>query len=117
MKAALVRRAISWSGRGRHPLPNAKLGRRTNSHRATASGQLHRRDRSAYVPRMARITVTPEKLRTAILIWLRVMPKQVWRRYEEYERKAAEKRHSEEDDPKAREELADYLTGRFAQAN
>lgn len=66
---------------------------------------------------MVRITVTPEKLRTAILIWLRVMPKHVWRRYEAYERKAAEKRHSEADEPKAREEIAEYLSARFAQAD
>ena len=64
--------------------------------------------------RMKRIVVTPEKLRTAILIWLRVMPKYVWRRYETYERLAAQKRQSEEDEPKAREEMADYLAERFA---
>jgi hypothetical protein len=66
---------------------------------------------------MKRITVTPEKLRQAILIWLRVMPKHVWRRYEAYERLAAAKRHSEADEPKAREEIAEYLAGRFGQAN
>jgi hypothetical protein len=66
---------------------------------------------------MTRITVTPEKLKMALLVWLRVMPGHVWRRYEDYERKAAEKRHSEEDEPKAREELAEYLAGRFAQVN
>lgn len=79
--------------------------------------RLHRRDCSHYVRGMTRITVTPEKLKRAILIWLRVMPKHVWRRYEDYERKAADKRHLPEDEPNARGELADYLAGRFEKAD
>jgi hypothetical protein len=66
--------------------------------------------------RMKRVVVTPEQLSTALLIWLRVMPKHVWRRYEAFERKQAEKRHSAEDEPKAREEIADYLAGRFSKS-
>jgi hypothetical protein len=66
---------------------------------------------------MPRITVTPDKLKLAFRIWLRVMPKHVWRRFEAYERKMADKRHLPEDEPDARGELADYLAERFAAAH
>jgi hypothetical protein len=56
---------------------------------------------------MRRVVVTRDKLKLALQIWLRVMPKHVWRRFEAYERKMAEKRHMPEDEPKAREEIAD----------
>jgi hypothetical protein len=66
---------------------------------------------------MSRVVVSREKLRTALTIWLRVMPSHVWRRYEAYERKMAEKRHAAEDAPKAREEMAEYLASRFDMAD
>ena len=65
---------------------------------------------------MKRVVVTPEKLNTAIAIWLRVAPRHVWRKYEAYERLMADKRHNPEDAPDAQKALADYLTGRFTQA-
>jgi hypothetical protein len=66
---------------------------------------------------MSRVVVTQEDLRRALLVWLTVMPKYVWRRYEAYERKVAEKRQDEDDEPKAREAIAEYLAGKFAQAS
>lgn len=65
---------------------------------------------------MKRITVTRNELERAIRVWLRVMPKRVWRKYEAYERLAAEKRAGDEDRPQAREEMASYIAGKFAQA-
>jgi hypothetical protein len=66
---------------------------------------------------MSRVVVTREKLKNALLIWLRVMPKHVWRQFEAYERKAAEKRQMPEDEPKAREEMADYIADQFVRRN
>ena len=65
---------------------------------------------------MKRIIVTQEELARAILVWLRVMPKRVWRKYEAYERLVAAKRHSVDDEPQAREEIADYVAEKFRQA-
>jgi hypothetical protein len=65
---------------------------------------------------MKRITVSQEELARAILVWLRVMPKRVWRKYEAYERLAAAKRHRIEDEPQAREEIAAYVAEKFRQA-
>lgn len=65
---------------------------------------------------MKRITVTQDELARAILVWLRVMPKRVWRKYEAYERLVAQKRHTIEDEPQAREEIASYVTEKFQQA-
>jgi|GEM_PF-4242170 len=79
--------------------------------------RLRRRDCSHYVRGMTRIVVTHDKLKIALRIWLRVMPKHVWRRYEDYERKMAGKRHSPEDEPNARGEMADYLAGHFEMAD
>ena len=64
---------------------------------------------------MKRVVVTPEKLQTAITIWLRVAPRHVWRKYEAYERLKADKRHNSEEAPDAQKELADYLAAQFKQ--
>ena len=66
--------------------------------------------------RMKRIIVTQEELARAVLVWLRVMPKRVWRRYEAYERLVAAKRHTIEDEPRAREEVADFVAEKVRQA-
>ena len=66
---------------------------------------------------MRRVVATREQLKMALLIWLRRMPKHVWRRFEAYERKAAEKRHMPEDEPKPREEIADYIADQFVRRN
>jgi hypothetical protein len=66
---------------------------------------------------MHRVVVTRDKLKLALQIWLRVMPKHVWRRFEAYERKMAEKRHMPEDEPKPREEMADYIADQFVARN
>jgi hypothetical protein len=65
---------------------------------------------------MKRIIVTQNELTRAILVWLRVAPKHVWRKFEAYERLMAEKRHNSEDAPRAREELATCIAGEFQQA-
>jgi len=64
---------------------------------------------------MERITITQNELARAILVWLRLAPKQVWRKFEAYERLMAQKRHDPEDAPRAREELAAYIAGKFRQ--
>lgn len=66
---------------------------------------------------MKRVAITPEALTTAILIWLRLAPKRIWRKSEEHERLKAEKRHVPENAPDPHRELAQYLTGRFQQAD
>lgn len=63
-----------------------------------------------------RVVVTPEKLATSLLIWLRLAPKRIWRKSEEHERLQAAKRHNPEDVPDAHSELAEYLAVRFEQA-
>ena len=65
---------------------------------------------------MKRITVSQKELATAVLVWLRVMPKHVWRKYEAYERLVAAKRHRIEDEPRAREEIASYIAAKLNQA-
>lgn len=65
---------------------------------------------------MERITVSEKELATAVMVWLRVMPKHVWRKYEAYERLAAQKRQTAEDEPQAREAIAFYIAHKFAQA-
>jgi hypothetical protein len=68
-----------------------------------------------FIP-MRRITVTPEKLVTSLIVWLRIAPKRIWRKSEEYERRRAEKRHSSAEAPDPHGELADYLAERFQQS-
>ncbi len=65
---------------------------------------------------MSRVVVTPDKLITAILIWLRIAPKRIWRKSEEYERQKAEKRHNPSEAPDPHGELAEYLAGQFQEA-
>lgn len=65
---------------------------------------------------MPRVAVTPEKLVTALLIWLRLAPKRIWRKSEAYERLKAEKRHAPEEAPDPHGELAEYLGEKFQQA-
>jgi hypothetical protein len=65
---------------------------------------------------MNRVVVPREKLIRALIIWLRLMPKHVWRQYGAYEHKAA-KKGPPEDDLKLRQEIAQYLAGRFDVAN
>ena len=66
---------------------------------------------------MKRVVVTPEKLVTSLLIWLRLAPKRIWRKSDEYERQKAEKRHDAERAPDPHGELAEYLAGRFEQSD
>lgn len=66
---------------------------------------------------MSRITVTPEKLVTSLLVWLRMAPKRIWRKSEEYERLREGKRHDPEQAPDPHGELAEYLAERFQQSH
>ena len=66
---------------------------------------------------MSRVIVTPEKLVTALLVWLRLAPKRIWRKSEAYERQRAEKRHDPEQAPNPHGELAEYLAERFQQSD
>lgn len=57
----------------------------------------------------SRIPVTPVELAKAILVWLRVMPKRVWRDLEAYERAAKEKRHDPESKPDPEAAIAAHI--------
>lgn len=62
------------------------------------------------------IRISPDELRRAIAVWLRVMPNHLWRPYEKMlaiDRKV--RREGDTVDP--RDILAEYVTGKFVQAN
>jgi hypothetical protein len=69
-----------------------------------------------FSPNEPRILIHPEELEKAILIWLGVMPKRIWREVEAWELKKATKRFSREDDPGVYRHVAAYLAGKVAQA-
>lgn len=65
---------------------------------------------------MHRIEVSPEQLRTAILVWIKTAPKHIWRELE----KQGLKSLKHDTDPlnryDPREAMANYLAGKFVQA-
>lgn len=64
-----------------------------------------------------RVDVTLDHLERAFLVWLRVMPANIWRDFEKIERARKDKLGDarEAADPKA--ELAAYLASKFRDAN
>ena len=64
-----------------------------------------------------RIAVTPSELARAIRVWLRVMPKHVWRALEKYQLAALEKRHHPDEEPQVHGALADHIADHFRKAN
>ena len=64
----------------------------------------------------SRILVTPEQLRRAFRVWMRVLPAYLWRRHEQHLRMAADRRSRPEDRPDPKADLADYMADKFVQA-
>lgn len=64
-----------------------------------------------------RITVTPAELSRAVRVWLRVMPKHVWRALEKYQIAALDKRHDPDEEPQVHAAVADHIAGHFERAN
>lgn len=64
-----------------------------------------------------RITVTPAELSRAIRVWLRVMPKHVWRALEKYQLAALDKRQEPDGEPQVHGAVADHIAGHFERAN
>lgn len=65
---------------------------------------------------MKRIIVKPEELVAALLVWLRVAPRRIWRKSEIQARLECEKRHDPESAPDSRRELAEFVAGQFEAA-
>lgn len=64
-----------------------------------------------------RIAVTPAELARAIRVWLRVMPRPVWRALERYQLAALEKRQNPEEEPAVHGAVADHIATHFEKAN
>ncbi|HEX8381489.1 MAG TPA: hypothetical protein VF619_13185 [Allosphingosinicella sp.] len=64
-----------------------------------------------------RIIVTRTELAGAVRVWLRVMPKPVWRALEKYQIAALEKRQDPEEEPKVHAAVAEHIAGHFERAN
>lgn len=63
-----------------------------------------------------RIAVTPAELGRAIRVWLRIMPRQIWRALQKYELAALEKRQNRDEDPQVHAAVADHIVGQFERA-
>ncbi|HEX8223337.1 MAG TPA: hypothetical protein VF605_05930 [Allosphingosinicella sp.] len=63
-----------------------------------------------------RIAVTPAELARAIRVWLRVMPKPVWRALEKYQVAALEKRHNPDEAPQVHAAVADHIVDQLVRA-
>ncbi len=62
-----------------------------------------------------RITVATAELATAMTVWLRVMPKRIWRELEVHHLAAKEKRQGER--PDAERAVAEHLAKQFERAD
>ena len=63
-----------------------------------------------------RIAVTSAELGRAIRVWLRVMPKPIWRALEKYQLAALDKRHNPDEQPQVHAAVADHIVGHFERA-
>jgi hypothetical protein len=63
-----------------------------------------------------RIAVTSAELGRAIRVWLRVMPKPVWRALEAYQLAALDKRHDPDEAPPVHGAVADHIVGQMERA-
>ena len=64
-----------------------------------------------------RIAVTREALTKAIFVWLRIMPKRIWRELEKYELAAKDKRQDPNRKPDVHGALAEHIADQFERAN
>jgi hypothetical protein len=63
-----------------------------------------------------RIAVSPAELARAIRVWLKVMPRHVWRALERYQIAALDKRHDPEEEPAVHAAVADHIVGQLERA-
>jgi hypothetical protein len=63
-----------------------------------------------------RIAVTPAELTRAIRVWLRIMPKHVWRALEKYQLASLEKRHDPDEAPLVHAAVADPIVDQLVRA-
>lgn len=64
-----------------------------------------------------RIAVTSAELARAIRVWLRIMPKPVWRALEKYQLAALEKRHNPDEAPQVHAAVADHIVDQLVRAH
>lgn len=64
-----------------------------------------------------RIAVTPAEVAQAIRVWLRVMPRPIWRALEKYELAALEKRQDPDEAPQVHGAVAEHIADHFRRAN
>ncbi|HYJ81502.1 MAG TPA: hypothetical protein VEW26_01485 [Allosphingosinicella sp.] len=64
-----------------------------------------------------RIAVTSAELARAIRVWLRVMPKPIWRALEKYQLAALEKRQDPDGEPQVHGAVADHIAEHLRRAN
>lgn len=64
-----------------------------------------------------RIAVTSAEIARAIRVWLRVMPKHVWRALEKYQLASLEKRQNPDEEPPVHGAVADHIADHFQKAN
>ena len=64
-----------------------------------------------------RIAVTSAELARAIRVWLRIMPRHVWRALEKYQLAALDKRQDPNSAPEVHGAVADHIAGHFEKAN
>lgn len=64
----------------------------------------------------SRILVSPEQLRRAFRVWMRVLPTYLWRRHEQHLRMMADRRLRPEDRPDPKADLADYMADKFLES-
>lgn len=63
-----------------------------------------------------RIAVTPAELARAVAVWLRVMPKHIWRAFERHQLDSLEKRHDCDRAPNVHATVAEHIAGHFERA-
>ncbi|HYI41624.1 MAG TPA: hypothetical protein VE053_15050 [Allosphingosinicella sp.] len=64
-----------------------------------------------------RIAVTSAELARAIRVWLRVMPKPIWRALEKYQLATLEKRQDHDSEPQVHGAVADHIAEHLRRAN
>ena len=64
-----------------------------------------------------RITVTRETLVTALVIWLRTMPKRIWHELEKYELAAKDKRQNPDEKPDVHGAVSEHIADHFERGN
>lgn len=63
-----------------------------------------------------RIPVTAAELGRAIRVWLRVMPKHIWRALEKYQIAALDKRQRQDEEPPVHGAVADHIVAQLERA-